>query len=63
MSHREIALAAALAVVVGGLYVTQQYIGPLLTTAAIVLIAGEVLVSVVDDVFPREQRTSSEKFD
>jgi hypothetical protein len=63
MTRRELAAAAALSVLVGALYLGQKPIGPLLSTAAIVLIVGQVLISVVEDVFPREQRQKREDAD
>jgi hypothetical protein len=49
MSRREIVLAVALFAVVGALYLAQPVIGPLFATAAIILIAGEALIAVLDD--------------
>jgi hypothetical protein len=52
MSRREIVLTVALFAIVGALYLAQPVIGPLFATAAIILIAGEALIAVVDDGAP-----------
>ncbi len=49
MTRRDIAIVLALFLFIGGLYLAQPVIGPLFCLAAVVLVAGEALISVVDE--------------
>jgi hypothetical protein len=49
MTRRDIILVVAMVVVISALYLAQPDIGPLFATAAIILVAGEALISVLDD--------------
>jgi hypothetical protein len=49
ITQRDILLVLALVAVVAALYLAQPDIGPLFATAAIILVAGEALISVIDD--------------
>lgn len=60
MSPREALLALLLAAGLASLYIAQSQIGPLWAIAVAVLIAGEALVSVIDDVFPRTGSSQDE---
>ena len=56
VSLREIGVAAALALALGSVYLSQRAIGPQFSTALAVLIAGQALIAIVDDVFPHARR-------
>jgi hypothetical protein len=49
VTRRDFLLVLAMIAIVGGLYLAQPVIGPLFATAAIILVAGEALIAVVDD--------------
>jgi hypothetical protein len=61
MSRRDIALVLAMIAVIATLYLAQPDIGPLFATAAIILVGGEALISVVDDATAGRERAGNER--